>query len=181
MTSFEESHTHYIVNASANLAEIRTGGVWSIQTTPNPAGFRSSELTGVSCTSAKNCLSVGYSSPSDGPDSTVAEGWNGSSWILQTSKDKGAGSLLSSVSCTAAAACTAVGVFATKTSDRNRPLAEMWDGKVWATQPVGNPDGAAGSVLNGVSCTSQEACLAFGTFEGHNHIYAAFAEEEGGD
>jgi hypothetical protein len=85
------------------------------------------------------------------------------------------------VSCTAAAACTAVGVFATKTSDRNRPLAEMWDGKVWATQPVGNPDGAAGSVLNGVSCTSQEACLAFGTFEGHNHIYAAFAEVEGGD
>jgi hypothetical protein len=174
---------HYIVNASANLAEIRTGGVWSIQTTPDPAGFRSSELAGVSCTSAKNCISVGYSSPTDGVDSTVAEGWNGSSWILQTSQDKGAGSLLSSVSCTTVTvtACTAVGIFAAAASNRDRPLAETWDGKVWATQTVPNPAGGRGSVLNGVSCTSQAACLAFGTSEGHNYIFSAFADEEGGD
>ena len=96
------------------LAERWNGTAWTIQSTPNPTGAGGSYLEGVSCTSATACTAVGYSDQDLRiPPVTLAERWNGTSWIVQpTPGPTGAQSRsrrLEGVSCTTATACTAVG------------------------------------------------------------------------
>src|SRR5580698_7751230 len=64
-------------------------------------------------------------------------------------------------SCTAATSCTAVGTYV-KASGVAITLAERWNGSQWLIQPTPNPQGAAGSSLFGVSCTTSSACTAVG-------------------
>ena len=46
------------------LAERWNGTSWTIQPTPSPPGAHSSDLTGISCTSATACTAVGnYTTP----------------------------------------------------------------------------------------------------------------------
>jgi hypothetical protein len=157
----------YFVNNArlkVTLAERWNGTSWSIQTTPNPNWAFESHLNGVSCTSPTACTAVGYSYYSPGyHQGTLAERWDGTRWSMEpTPNPPGAtGGLLEAVSCTAATACTAVGSFANSASPVVT-LAERWDGTNWSYQPTPNPTGANGSFLNGVSCTSTNACTAVG-------------------
>jgi hypothetical protein len=111
------------------LAERWDGTTWTIETTPTPIGARSTDLGGVSCTSATACTAVGsyYSTVS----TTVAltERWDGSTWTIQTTPTPSGAtsSSLSRVSCTSATACTAVGSY-TNSAGTRVALAERYSG-----------------------------------------------------
>jgi hypothetical protein len=44
------------------------------------------------------------------------------------------------------------------------PLVEHWNGSAWSLQPAAGPASPAGSVLNSVSCTNNNACTAAGGY-----------------
>jgi hypothetical protein len=153
------------------LAEQWNGTVWTVQSTPNPpSGYwtdASASLNGVSCTQSMTCTAVGSVTnrhcvpyPHHPPLCTtevltLAECWNGAAWTIQpTLNPTGAKSnVLSSVSCTTKA-CTAAG------QSNGATLMERSNGTSW-TIPT-TPPNSGGSALNGVSCTSADACTAVG-------------------
>jgi hypothetical protein len=145
------------------LAERWNGATWAIQSTPNPSGATSSQLQGVSCTSATVCAAVGYDTNSGGHVVTLAERWNGTSWAIQSTPNPSGATYpqLQGVSCSAASACTAVG-YDTTSSQEQVTLAERWNGTSWTIQATANPTGTAGSSLSGVSCASATACTTVG-------------------
>jgi hypothetical protein len=146
------------------LVERSKGARWFVQPTPNTSGAASSQLSGVSCTSAAACIAVGNSfyvvtgKMVTGKEVGLAERWNGTSWAYQaTPTPTGVkSSSLTAVSCTAPNACTAVGF-----SD-NGTLAERWNGTSWSIQSTPNGARGSSSMFNGVSCTSATACTAVG-------------------
>jgi hypothetical protein len=73
---------------SVMLAERWNGTAWAIQKTPNPSGTDSSDLYGVSCTSAWACTAVGDYETSTGIG-TLAERWNGTAWAVQSTPNPG--------------------------------------------------------------------------------------------
>jgi hypothetical protein len=155
-----------------NLAEVWNGTTWSMRSVPEPIGTTFSALNSVSCTTASDCIAVGYDSTSprsEGVYSTVAlaEEWNGSIWNIQATPNP-AGSLtdyLQGVSCTSvdsATTCIAVGAFLGIPG--TFALAEFWNGTTWVVQTV-PAGGSTDSQLNGVSCTAAESvpsCVAVG-------------------
>jgi hypothetical protein len=153
------------------LAERWNGNTWTAVTTPNPsvAAGPGSALAGVSCTTASACTAVGYSYVGNTQE-PLAERWNGTSWIIQTTPKPSGGGSLSSVSCTAANACTAVG------DGNTEPLAARWNGSIWALESTPKPSGATSSALSGVSCTYVTACTAIGYSNTPNGIEATLAE-----
>ncbi len=145
------------------LAERWNETRWSIQRTPNPAGATETYLEGVSCTSSKACMAVGYYDTMTG-EHTLAERWNGFRWTIQPAPDptRGSGPVLEGVSCASSAACTAVGYY--QTGSHEVVLAERWNGRRWSIQPARNITGAPASYLMGISCTSPTACTAVGYY-----------------
>jgi hypothetical protein len=130
-------------------------------------------LNDVSCTSASNCMAVGWflgqiKGTSGFQDFTLAETWNGTAWTVTPSPSPtlpGGGELLNSVSCTSSTSCMAVGeslVFSTRIGNLvEHPFAESWNGTAWTVVPT--PVLAhSGAGLNGVSCTSPSSCMAVG-------------------
>jgi hypothetical protein len=147
-------------SGGATLAEVWNGSNWTIQTTQNPAGAASSQLNDVSCKSASACEAVG-AFDSGGTTQTLAEKWNGSNWVIQSTPNasSAAESALRGVSCTSASACEAVGQGATGPSSVS--LAEVWNGTNWTIQTT--PNGSTSvNQLEGVSCTAANACTATG-------------------
>ena len=144
-----------------SLAELWNGARWSVVPSPRPGS--DSELHGVSCTFAGTCTAVGFYATGVGVVRTLAESWNGARWSVMPSPNPGtAGSIrdLRSVSCTSAAACMATGNYFTRRHGPGRTLAESWNGTRWALLP--SPSRGSDSYLQGVSCTSAEACTATG-------------------
>jgi hypothetical protein len=157
------------------LAEGYYGPVygWLVVTTPNPVGATSSLLEGVSCASGTLCIAVGSSSTSTATQ-TLAEGWNGSSFALQTTVNPGATlSALTGVSCASTTACTAVG-YDMNTSSITVTLAEGWSGTSWSAQTTPNPSIATASLLYGVSCPAATTCTAVGRY--NNGVPLTLAE-----
>jgi hypothetical protein len=169
----------YYVNGAGNvvtLAERWNGTTWAVQRTPNPVAS-GSYLDGVSCRSAAVCTAVGYYyDNTTGNAVPLAEYWNGTAWALQAPPTvPGNYTELSGVSCTSASACTAVGSYSSLAGGFPGPVAERWNGTIWAMQPIPNPHGAG--QLYGVSCASASACTAVG-FDNYN--YSAVAERWNG-
>jgi hypothetical protein len=125
---------------------------WTLLTPSVPAGAVQSELNGISCLSATDCVAVGDYSEGTGT-STLAETWNGSSWTIQSTPNYSAYSGLSGVSCTSATACTAVGPGA---------MAVRWNGTTWSQQTFAKPQQGTIPDLFKVSCTSATTCTAVG-------------------
>jgi hypothetical protein len=159
--------------AGVTLAEAWNGTAWASQRTPDPTGAQPSALSGISCPSAGACMAVGHATDQAliFGDVTMAERWNGSTWsVTPTPRVPGAitgylgGSHLSAVACASAAACTAVGYYfaPNASSDYLAGLAERWNGKRWAVQPL--PTSAEFSPLAGVSCPSATSCIAVGIY-----------------
>ena len=145
------------------LAESWDGSVWRIQATANSADANSTVLTGVSCTVATACVSVGDFIDADGRQLPLAQRWNGARWERQPIPNlaNATESFLTGVSCTSASACVAVGYARTG----NEPLttfAEHWDGMAWQLTPTPVISGANGMRLLSVSCASATACSAVG-------------------
>lgn len=72
---------------------------------------------------------------------------------------------LTGVSCSAATACTAVGS-AYNSSSQPAPYVLRWNGKTWSQQTAPDPS-ADGTQLTGVSCPSQNDCVATGNKGGY--------------
>jgi hypothetical protein len=117
------------------------GTAWSNQTVGKPSGATASALSAVSCdpAPATACTTVGYDIH-DSAFVTLAEGWNGSTWVPQpTPKPAGATlAALAGVSCSSASACSAVGYY-TNSSGVTVTLAEGWNGTKWSIQKTPTP------------------------------------------
>lgn len=77
----------YYTNGSAfvSYAEAWNGTKWVVQKTPEPTGATAGNLAGVSCSSPPgSCIAVGSYTTSGGVPVTLAEGWNGTKWTVQT-------------------------------------------------------------------------------------------------
>jgi hypothetical protein len=142
------------------LVERLTGTKRSLMPVPTRASWDASQLTAVACTTDRACVTVG-SSYRGATVMPLVERWNGSRWALQAAARGGApgsspcalangcltGGSLIGVSCPAAHMCTAVGEYADG-SGAARPLAERWDGHVWASQLTVNPFASVNAQLS---------------------------------
>jgi hypothetical protein len=168
-------------NTYLTLAERWNGTSWTIKSTPNPAGATFPTLQAVSCTSATACTAVGTYTNASGTDVTLAERWNGTTWVIQpTPNHAGAtGSYLQGVSCTSATACTATGGYF-NSAGTLLTLAERWNGSTWTIQSTPNRTGATENYLYAVSCTSATACTATGSDQNSSNITVTLVEQWNG-
>jgi hypothetical protein len=146
---------------------------WQLQDPPNPAGSLSDDFGSVSCTSATACTAVGNFEASGSVFEPVVEGWNGTSWTIESTPNPTV-SYLSGVSCTAAKACTAVGDYSK--NGKLVTLAERWNGTTWTVQSTPNVQHATKSYLISVSCTSGTACMAVGFYAKPDGTQLTFSE-----
>jgi hypothetical protein len=98
--------------SSSNVSDVSCNGkVWSIESTPDPAGGKMVSLSGVACTSAASCVAVGSYLDGKSVPQTLAVSWSGKTWSIASTPDpKPAGDSLGDVACSASDACTAVGL-----------------------------------------------------------------------
>jgi hypothetical protein len=133
---------------------------WNVVPSPSQG---ESELLGVSCLSASSCTAVG-----GGANQTLVESWNGTSWSIVPSPNRGGFGELFGVSCASASACTAVGTSApsaTSPQNQDRTLAESWNGTTWSIVPTSNPHKSRGyDILSSVSCVTAAFCAAVGSY-----------------
>lgn len=100
-------------SADRTLTKSWDGTSWTAMPSPNH-DLENNALESVSCTSPISCVAVGYyqGAPPETPtDNTfvLVESWNGVSWAIVASQNRGVDDMLFDVFCTAAANCTAVG------------------------------------------------------------------------
>jgi hypothetical protein len=122
-------------------------------------------LRSVQCTSSSACVAVGGWSKGTTTAGTLAESWNGESWsILATPALSGAvpATGLTGISCSSPGWCMGVGYYTTS-DGTSFVIAETWNGHNWTLVSVPRASGPIGHNLQGVSCTSDKACVAVGT------------------
>jgi hypothetical protein len=149
---------------SVAVADRWDGVAWTSQATPSVPG--GGVLYDASCVSATSCVAVGWSyGGASGAKQVLGERWDGAKWLVEQTPVPGGAttSLLAGVSCASAGSCTAVGYYVNG-SGTQQPLAEVWNGSVWAIRPTAIPSG--GGALSRVSCSSGSACLAIGPGSG---------------
>lgn len=153
-------------------AERWDGTHWTLQSVPEPEGGTVTRLSGVACPTVGFCFAAGTAATNPTTtgyeNETVAELWNGATWSVVPTPNpswSGVDSVsLTAISCTSPTSCTAVGA---STGFINgypiqMPLAERWNGSMWAIQPVPLPSGAISTALTSVSCTGMQSCMAVG-------------------
>jgi hypothetical protein len=154
------------------LAEQELDGTWSLVPPVVPVTGEG-ELLGVSCSSATQCIAVGYAEHK-GTDRalTLAESWNGTAWSIQASPSPSDSyALLNSVSCSGPDDCTAVGYYAPiRQAPRTYALAEQWDGTSWSSQAT--PTRKLPITLSTVSCFSATQCEALGFISHYGRLWA---------
>jgi hypothetical protein len=147
------------------LIERWDGATWSIVPTPNRyvGPNADNSFRGVSCASANDCFAVG-SSGNGGPEVTLVEQWNGSSWVIVPSPNHNDNSnWLLGVSCPTTTACYAVGD-AYDNAGISHPVMESWNGASWARVPSPRLSERASTII-GVSCADSIHCMAVGDEE----------------
>lgn len=136
---------------------------WSIQSVPRPSRPADVYLTGVSCTSTRDCVAVGDANVvATDADTPFVEHWDGTTWSIErtpTLPSADGGGALQGVSCASSSACMAVG----SVGPQDGLLAERWNGSTWSLQRP--PDPFDAWVLKGVSCASSTECVAVGAGE----------------
>ncbi len=162
------------------LAEHWDGARWSVQPIPSPAGTWYLELNGISCSSASECMAVGSvgTSPSAGPEDTLAERWSGGAhWTVDSplNPPNEIYRWLYGVSCLSAKSCFAVGADE-DSSGTYSMLSERWNGTGWSILSTPSPrSGGKFRALFAVSCPSFTTCTAVG-YEQTPYGYSTVAE-----
>jgi hypothetical protein len=145
------------------LVERSHGTDWTVQPTPAASPAMNSQLEGVSCVSATDCVSVGSSIAYPGP---MAQSWDGKRWTpLPVAVPPNTNSALyTAVSCTADGTCVAGG--AQGTAQGVRPMAAVRTGGElgWAAQTLPLPSGATVGDLEGISCATATFCVGVGYY-----------------
>ena len=153
--------------ALSTVIEFWNGSRWSVVPSPNPAA--GGALRAVSCVSAHACMAVGFSGSESGFHGTLAESWNGSRWsVLPTPSPGAGGNFLNGVSCVSPDTCTAAGE-AFHSGTQTTSLIESWNGSRWSVVPSPTP-GTGQTLVNGVSCTSKDACNVVGSYNNETKI-----------
>lgn len=149
------------------IAERWTSPNWALSSIPIPEGAKSSQLDGVDCLWSNFCVAVGRYTTSGGSIKSLVVFWNGTEWALQTVTDpeKAVQSTLLDVSCTPTPnRCTAVGGWKNSANEQF-PLAYRFNGvTTWTLQSTPSPAGSIASVLQEVSCATETACTAAGSW-----------------
>jgi hypothetical protein len=111
---------------------------WALQTVPNPSGATRSIFIDASCTEASKCTAVGAYTESRGVQVTLAERWNGTEWVIQTTPNPvgSENTVFQNVSCAGASSCVAVGDWLN--SRRWSTLAQSWNGTEWSIETTPN-------------------------------------------
>jgi hypothetical protein len=158
------------------LAEYWNGKRWVIKSTPNPSDIQGGEFAGVSCSSDTACTAAGDSQRRSGADVALAERWNGKKWAIQSTPNPSGAKDTDplAVSCSSSTACATVGEYQ-KSSGVVVTLALQWSRKKWAIKSTPNPSGADGSVLQGASCSSGNACTAVGYYQNSSGVDVTLA------
>jgi hypothetical protein len=166
-----------VLCASTALA---AGLHWSIQSGTS-SGLRNAQLVGVSCGSPRSCFAVGVSAPTASVQAPVAERWSGKNWSVQRAAVPAGtkSTQLFDVSCSSSSRCTATGRYA-NSAHVTVSLAERWNGKKWAIQRTPNVGGGARNSLRGVSCPSNNWCMAVGAYKGRTTGFRVLAERWNG-
>jgi hypothetical protein len=147
--------------ASANAPQQR----WVRQPAPGVAAHRGNALSGISCSSGRACMAVGFSTSVANTLTTLAERWDGTQWrIVPSPNAPSTQNELNSVSCAAASACVAVGASGHGTSSIPTLEIQNWDGSIWTLQSAPSPADTHQSSLTGVSCPSRTDCTAVGFY-----------------
>jgi hypothetical protein len=117
--SCAEASACVAVGSYVNSADIQVttgatwnGSTWTLKTTQQLAGTAMSGLQGVSCPSAHACIAVGYSGSATATK-TLAESWNGTSWVTQSTPNPSGSSFspLNAVACPSISTCQAAGYY----------------------------------------------------------------------
>jgi hypothetical protein len=139
------------------LIEAFKDGRWSVVPSPN-VGSGANTLASVSCVETGFCTAVGQSTDAGtGTRRTLIEGWNGTSWAVVPSPNRGTtDNALFGVSCTSATWCQAVGVQSSGIGSFPA-LIEAWDGTAWSVEAS-----PSNGILNAVTCVSTTSCTAVG-------------------
>jgi len=140
--------------------------VWRLQHVPSSPD---SDLEGVSCPSATDCVAVGArDNRAPGPARPLIETWSPSGWSNTKAPQPplvAPGADLASVACASAASCVAVGGDGTFAPD-GHPFSEVLKAGAWHIVPTATVTAAVpGSVvLSSVSCWTPTGCDAGGTY-----------------
>ena len=135
------------------------GTTWRRITVPKPRGARNSELGGLACFSARNCMAVGNYHNSAGHYLPFAEHWHSGRWqLLTTPAEHGQHfTQFQGISCPTATLCMAVGNTEDNTSN-DHAFAEVWSGGRWRVSTLRHQ----ASAFIGTSCPARNRCFAVG-------------------
>ncbi len=142
------------------------GSVWKVVASPNVGGVsRENFLTSVVAISAQNIWAVG-SHNNGTADRTLIMHWNGSSWKIAASSNRGgpaSENILTGVAAASASEIWAVGKYDDGAAFQT--LIERWNGTSWANVASPDPGGPANNnVLNGVTAASTSNVWAVGYY-----------------
>ena len=144
------------------LVEHWNGQSWKVMANPRleGSGYSESALTGMSCTSAKQCFAAG-STEWNYTVKTLILRWDGRAWSVSARQGaNGPQKVLYGVSCASGTACMAVGQ--TQSDPPIVLLKDRWNGKQWSLTASPQKGPRTDLLFNAVSCASPTACLAVG-------------------
>jgi hypothetical protein len=146
------------------------GKTWSyLKPAAAPKGVFDVSLSGVSCPTAKNCVTAGNGALAKGGTGSFIETWNGKTWVRSApiSWPKGTKNpWLVGVTCYAAGHCFTAGYIDwnpdANRGNTGRAAAAQWNGKAWTSTPVTPPGAGKATLFDAVTCRSPSFCVAVG-------------------
>lgn len=155
------------------LAESLSAGVWVPRTNMPDASVANNQLSGVWCTSANNCVAVGWYSNGQARQSLVEQLSSGR-WRIARAPEQGSGdNVLSAVSCSSPSSCAAVGDFAS--GGEHVALSLVRKSGSWHLTPAA-PLSAPVDHLDAVSCTAASSCTGAGSYVDGSGVTQALVE-----
>ena len=141
------------------LAALWDGASWTLIPPAAVPGAQTGVFNAVSCPSTAECFAVGGWNGPRKNSGAMAERWDGSAWVVQ-STPTGRQDELKAVSCSSTAACLATG------DAYGSPVAMRWDGAAWI--------GMSTTILEdaGISCSGPTACTTVGGTDGNSSAVA---------
>jgi hypothetical protein len=120
------------VTSGFGFLEVWNGKTWGESKWTGAKGDTLAFPSGVSCTSATDCVAVGAAGTSKS-GGAAALSWNGKKWTALTvpGPAKGDSSNFEAVSCPKASDCVAVGDTGKSGGTITSPIAGYWNGKAW--------------------------------------------------
>lgn len=175
------SYTSGGVTKSLIVTGSNSGGLTTVQSTPNPEGASETIFKGMACKGAGACAAVGYSVKS-GKKTAFAVGLSGSEWLIQTMPvpEGAVSSELHGIDCIYPGFCMAVGSYALTVGGPQWAWSATWNGTSWTLRTVAKPTESKQSILLDVSCSSTSSCTGVGGYKNSSGVQVSFVERWNG-